>query len=168
MAELGLKLFFLAVRQVSKPIAAATKQAAQDSPAARSVLIAVGRTVNRVSIQVTRLTEGKQALTRVTQIPEEKALTQGADLLSESVIYMIGGATVSYDWMRSRREKEAKKNKEVQDELKRRTEAAANEQRQWDEFRHLQQRITLMQEELWQLRREQQQQQRSRWWPWSG
>ena len=150
---------------IHRPVAAAVKRAAEDSPSARAVLIAVGRRVNGVSIQVTRRLEGKKELSRITQIPEEKALSQGADLLSESVIYMIGGITVSYDWMRSRREKEAKKQKDVEAELKRRQEAAANEQRQWDEFRHLQMRITLMQQEILDLRKEQQQ--RSRWWPWS-
>ena len=49
---------------------------------------------------------------------------------------------------KNKREAAAKDERAKEAELQRREEGRINEQRQWDEFRHLQQRITLLQEEV--------------------
>ena len=138
------KLFFLAVRQVSKPIAAGVKSAALSSSGVSSVLASVGQGMHRLRIQVTRAAEGKLQLGSISPLSTERAVAAGAELLSELVIYGTAAVTIAIDFRASKLKDEAKKE-----------EARLNEARQWEEFRHLQQRMTLLQEELQAIRREQ-------------
>lgn len=130
-----VKLFFLAVRQASKPMANALKRAAQSSDAFTAVLAASGRTLHRVSLQVTRAAEGKEQLKQIAAIAEKRAVERGADLLSEFFIYSVAGGTVYYEWSVQKAEKEEKARRDIATELARREELSRNEERQWDEVR---------------------------------
>ena len=149
------KLFFLAVRQVSKPAANALKTAAVNSTAFSAVLQSVGQGLHRLRIQVTRASEGKLRLAKISPLTPERAVAEGGDMLAEVVIYSVAGATIAYDYRKNKQKEAAKEAKEDAMERKRIEESVANERRQWDEFRHLQQRITNMQEEIWALRQQQ-------------
>eukprot|EP00957_Ditylum_brightwellii_P181643 13836768-Ditylum_brightwellii.AAC.1 len=55
----------------------------------------------------------------ITPLEPEKALTKGADLLGESIVFLISGVTVVYEYNRSKEKekaKEAQKLKEIEDE----------------------------------------------------
>ena len=71
---LVLKLFFLGVRQISKPIANRAKDAAHSSGLMKAVAVGLGRGMYRLQTQVTRLSEGKPPLLRVAQLEEEEAV----------------------------------------------------------------------------------------------
>ena len=151
---LATKLFFLAVRQVSKPLAGVAKQAAANSENFRGVMAFIGRGLHRMDLQVSRVAEGKALLKSITTLPEERAVVRGADLVSELVIYSVAGATVYYEYNLAQQKDKAKTEKAAAAE-------ALNEQKQWeafernrDEIQHLQKRLTLMQEELQLLRTE--------------
>ena len=73
-----LKLFFLGVRQISKPIANRAKDAAHSSGLMKAVAVGIGRGMYRLQTQVTRLSEGKPPLLRVAQLEEEEALVRTA------------------------------------------------------------------------------------------
>lgn len=146
------KLFFLGVRQLSKPVAARAKHLAQNSEAFRGVVVGLGRTLHRMTIQVTRQSEGKDALGHITPLNEIAATERGADFFSELLIYSIAGSTVLYEFNVQQKDKERKAEAERAAEMQRIVESRTNEERQWDEFRALNQRITLLQEELWSLR----------------
>ena len=88
---LAMKLFFLAVRQVSKPIAGFARQRALNSENVRGFLAFVGRGLHRMDLQITRIAAGKEPLASVTKLPEERAVVRGSELVSESVIYGIAG-----------------------------------------------------------------------------
>jgi hypothetical protein len=156
---IAMKLFFLGVRQLSKPIASVAKRGAQESPFFRQLMISVGRTLHRATIQITRLSEGKNELANIVPLNEQTAITRGSDVVSELVIYSVAGSTVFYEYRLQKREKLLKEQQEIEAEARRREEARDNERRQWDEFSRLNQRINLLQEQLWQ-----QQQRRSWWW----
>ena len=66
-----VKLFFLAVRQASKPMANGLKRAAQSSDVFTAVLAATGRTLHRVTLQITRASEGKDQLATVAKLAEK-------------------------------------------------------------------------------------------------
>jgi hypothetical protein len=119
-----VKLFFLGVRQLSKPLAARISAGAKGSPTFSTVLAAVGRQMHRATIQVTRASEGKASLRHVLELSEQKAVERGADILSEFVIYSVAGTTVCYEWNLTRKEKENKAEKEKAAELARRCAAA--------------------------------------------
>ena len=73
-----LKLFFLGVRQLSKPIASRAKDAAHSSGLLKAVAVGLGRGTYRLQTQVARLSEGKPPLLRVAQLEEEEALVRTA------------------------------------------------------------------------------------------
>ena len=135
-----LKLFFLGVRQASKPMANALKRAAQSSEVFTVVLAATGRTLHRVTLQITRASEGKEQLATVAKLAEKAAIQRGADLLSEGFIYSVAGATVYYEYNMQQREKAEKAEKDAEKERARREEMRKNEERQWDEVCAAQQR----------------------------
>tara|TARA_B110000046_G_C12783660_1_gene310095 strand:- start:221 stop:616 length:396 start_codon:yes stop_codon:yes gene_type:complete len=127
---------------------------------------------------VTRLAEGKAALKNINPLTEERAVVRGTDLVSELVIYAIGGATVLIEYRRSETEKKVKEAKDAAKEQQYKEEAARNEQRQWTEFQNLERRITLLNEELASLKQEERQRRqleaaaaaasdssRHGWWP---
>jgi optic atrophy 3 protein len=130
-----VKLFFLAVRQASKPMANGLKRAAQSSDVFTAVLAATGRTLHRVTLQITRASEGKDQLATVAKLAEKAAIQRGADLLSEAFIYSVAGATVYYEWSMQQREKVQKAAKDAANEAQRREDMRKNEERQWDEVR---------------------------------
>mmetsp|Transcript_20498 Transcript_20498/g.52177 ORF Transcript_20498/g.52177 Transcript_20498/m.52177 type:complete len:176 (+) Transcript_20498:100-627(+) len=173
---LGLKLFFLAVRQVSKPVAGVVKRAAANSENVKGVMAFCGRGMHRMNLQASRLVEGKPMLASISQLPEERAVNAGADLLSETIIYGVAGATVYYEYNLQQVDKKAKDAAAAEKEGQRREENRQNELQQWeaharhrDELRHLEQRITLLQEELQLMRqeaRERDEVQRRRGWLW--
>ena len=99
-------------------------------------------------MQVERASQGKNPLRSIHPLSEEVAVISGADLLSEVMIYSVAGATVTYEWRNNKRESAEKERKATEAEARRREESRLNEQRQWDEFSHLSQRITLLQEEV--------------------
>jgi hypothetical protein len=151
------KLFFLAVRQLSKPVAAGVKSAAISSDAFKAVLAASGQGLHRIRIQVERAAAGKVALSNISPLSNDRAVANGAELLGEVIMYSIAGVTVTYEWSKSKKESAEKERKAEKAEIKRLEENRVNEHRQWDELRHLQQRITLLQEELQSVRLEQRQ-----------
>ena len=173
---LALKLFFLGVRQISKPLAGLAKSAATESPLFQQAVISAGQSVHRLRIQVSRVAENKSTLAKITPLSEQRAIAQGSDLLSESIIYSIAGFTVVYEYRLQKRDKASKELAEAAAEAKRRQEMQANEERQWAQFRHLEQRISLLQDMVWTLetqcrtheelqrQQQQEQQQRRRWW----
>ena len=81
-----------------------------------------------------------------------------------------------YEYRLQKRDKASKELAEAAAEAKRRQEMQANEERQWAQFRHLEQRISLLQDMVWTLetqcrtheelqrQQQQEQQQRRRWW----
>jgi hypothetical protein len=73
---LVLKLFFLGVRQISKPIANRAKDAAHSSWLLKAVAVGLGRGMYRLQTQVTRLSAGKPPLLRVAQLEEEEAVVR--------------------------------------------------------------------------------------------
>ena len=73
---LVLKLFFLGVRQISKPIANRAKDAAHSSGLMKAVAVGLGRGMHRLTTQVTRLSEGKAPLLKVTALEEEEAVVR--------------------------------------------------------------------------------------------
>ena len=169
------KLFFLAVRQVSKPVAAAVKRIAESSELSSQVLTTTGQGIHRMQIQVSRAADGKLQLSRIAPLKADAAREVGANLLSELVIYSIATSTIVYEYRMGKIAEAKKATAKAEAEAKRREENRQNEDRQWEEFRHLQRRITMLQEELQEVRQrteaheqeqQQQRQQQQRTWQW--
>ena len=159
--EVGIKLFFLAVRQLSKPIAGVAKQMATNSESLKDTLSLFGRVLHRFDLQLNRIAEGKPMLTSLAPLPEARAVIRGADVISEMVIYSIAGATVYYEYCMSKIKERAKEAAVKAERARHEAAAAAHEAQNWethdrhrDELRHLEMRITLLQQDLQHMRGE--------------
>lgn len=123
------KLSLVLVKQVSKPIANFVKREAKLHPALAPPLSWAGGLAHRTNINLTRWVTGQGWLSRgsiatMAPITQEKALDIGSELLGESVVFSIVGATVALEVSRQNRAK-AKEAERIK----------ANERRQWEEFR---------------------------------
>lgn len=173
-----LKLAFLAVKQLSKPIANRAKAAARNSDAFRGIVVAVGRQIHQLQIQLTRLAEGKVSLAHITPLREQAAVDRGAEFVSEMVIYSVAASTIVYEYQQSASEKKRKEAEAAAEEERRLEANKALEQRQCEQLDMLNKRITLLDEQLWALRQEQaahRAAERARgeraaqgWWRWFG
>ena len=150
-----VKLFFLAVRQVSKPLANQAKRTAKQSELFQSLCVGVGRMIHRGTIQLDRRADGKEQLAHIAPLNATAALDRGAEFFSELIIYSVAGATVVYEYNLNERQKKQKAEQDADKETRRRAEMRVNEEKQWEEFRELNRRITSLQEELLLLRQEQ-------------
>ena len=79
--------------QVSKPLANRAKSFAQNSDAFKSVMVGFGRNLNRLTIQLERRAEGKDALAHISPLNELAAVERGAEFFSEAIIYSVAGRT---------------------------------------------------------------------------
>ena len=107
LANLGVLL----VRQVSRPIAAGASRRAKKSPFFRDYIcipIAQGFHLFDVKVRMRILNLGKA--TQVPKLNEEKAIEQGAQLLSEIVILSIAAGLVVYEYRRSSEKEDVKED----------------------------------------------------------
>jgi len=110
------KLGVLLVKQVSKPIAAAVSRRAKKSPFFRNYIcipIAQGFHLFDVKVRMRILNLGK--VTKVPKLNEDKAIEEGAQLLSEIVILSIAAGLVMFEYRRSS-EKEGAKQEAMEKE----------------------------------------------------
>lgn len=87
-------------------------------PMTRRALITFGQTTHAISTRMTIWSSGYKVRS-ITPLEEEVALVQGADLLSETFIFVVSGGIVVYEYHRSsekERVKEAQRIKEITDE----------------------------------------------------
>jgi len=147
-----IKLFFLAVRQLSKPIANRAKGFARESEGFRSMTVAVGRFMHRFQLQLGRVADGKESLSHIAPLNEQAAVNRGSEFLSEFIIYTIAGGTVVYEFNQQQHEKRRKDQQAAEQEARKEADATAQRERNRDELQELRTRVTLLDEQLWHLR----------------
>jgi hypothetical protein len=90
-------------------------------PMTRRALITFGQTTHAISTRMTIWSSGYKVRS-ITPLEEEVALVQGADLLSETFIFVVSGGIVVYEYHRSsekERVKEEQRIKKITDEASR-------------------------------------------------
>ena len=157
-----IKLAFLAVKQVAKPVASRIKAHAREAPFFRGTMIALGRKLHFGSVQLERIADGKAALRHVSDLTEQVAVERGTDFLAEAVVYSVSASIVGYEFVMSERKAQAQAAKEAAKEAEVLRLKEANEELQWQELRQmhliqsdLRHRLMLLEEER-----------SRRWWRW--
>ena len=116
MAPLPLiKLGFLLVKQISKPVAKNIAAASKERPLFRNwVCMPLGQWAHFIEVRVRMagLNLGQGKVTRVPRLSEAKAVEQGSELLSEFIIFGTAIALVTYEYNRSS-DKEAGKQEQL-------------------------------------------------------
>jgi hypothetical protein len=101
------KLVSLFIKTLAKPVAKQVKHQFVKQPLTRSALVWVGQTEHSVATRMKIWSSGYKVRS-VSKLEEDKALSLGADLLSETFLFTVSGAIVVYEYNRSK-EKESKK-----------------------------------------------------------
>ena len=108
----------LFIKTLAKPMAKQVKHQAIKIPMTRSALIWVGQTSHGITTRMTIWSSGYKVRS-ITKIEDEKALSLGADLLSESFIFSVSVGILMYEYNRSsikEEKKEAAKLQKIRDD----------------------------------------------------
>ena len=103
----GAKLISLFIKTLAKPMAKRVKHQFVKQPITRRSLIWIGQTSHAMSMRLTIWSSGFKVRS-ITPLEEDKALSTGADFISEAFIFSVSGGILVYEYNRSK-EKEEKK-----------------------------------------------------------
>nr|GMD93118.1 OPA3-like protein [Ipomoea batatas] len=127
-----LKLGTLALKTLSKPVAARLKKEAGRHPKFRNFIVGIAQANHRITTTMQRRIYGHATDVEIRPLNEEKAVQSAVDLLGELFIFSVGVAALIFEVQRSSRseaKKEEFRRKEMEavrlreDELAREIEA---------------------------------------------
>ncbi|KAK2642333.1 hypothetical protein Ddye_024096 [Dipteronia dyeriana] len=124
-----LKLGTLALKTLSKPLAAKLKQQASIHPRFRQFIVNIAQLNHRVTTRMQRRIHSHATDVEIRPLNEEKAVQAAVDLIGEIFIFTVAGAVVIFEVQRSSRSearKEEIRKKELE-ELKERDDNLARE-----------------------------------------
>ncbi|KAK6777262.1 hypothetical protein RDI58_023979 [Solanum bulbocastanum] len=111
-----LKLGTLALRTLSKPIAARLKKEARLYPKFRNFIISIAQANHRITTTMQRRIYGHATDVGIRPLNEEKAVQAAVDLLGELFVFSVAGAIVVFEVQRNSRS-EAKKEELCRKEM---------------------------------------------------
>ncbi|KAM3287295.1 OPA3-like protein [Capsicum chacoense] len=124
-----IKLGTLALRTLSKPIAARLKKEAGIHPKFRSFIISIAQANHRMTTTMQRRIYGHATDVGIRPLNEEKAIQSAVDLLGEFFVFSVAVAALVFEVQRSARS-EAKKEelrRQEMEKLRLRDEALGKE-----------------------------------------
>ncbi|XP_065879898.1 OPA3-like protein [Euphorbia lathyris] len=124
-----LKLGTLAVKTLSKPVAAKLKQQAAIHPKFRNFIVSMAQSNHRLTTQMQRRIYSHATDAEIRPLNEEKAVQAAVDLIGELFVFTVAGAVVIFEVQRSAKS-EARKEEIRRQELgamKQRDEELAQE-----------------------------------------
>ncbi|KAL7494318.1 hypothetical protein ACHAWT_003047 [Skeletonema menzelii] len=105
------KLAGLLIKTISKPVAKQIKHSAIRYETSRSALIAVGQASHKITTRMTIWSSGYKVRS-ISKLEDEAALSRGADLLSEAIVFSVAAGVTTYEYLRS--SESSKKKEEAQ------------------------------------------------------
>ncbi|XP_055809258.1 OPA3-like protein [Solanum dulcamara] len=124
-----LKLGTLALKTLSKPVAARLKKEAGLHPKFRNFIISIAQANHRMTTTMQRRIYGHATDVGIRPLNEEKAVQAAVDLLGEIFVFSVAGAIVVFEVQRNSRA-EAKKEelrRQEMEKLRQRDEALEKE-----------------------------------------
>ncbi|KAJ3335517.1 hypothetical protein HDU93_005304 [Gonapodya sp. JEL0774] len=89
-----VKIGFLAIRTIAKPVTAAIKSGAKNHPAFKSFCVNVAQAYHAVDIRLNASLAGGPAPDKVRPLSEAKAVELGADFLGEFLMFAIAAGII--------------------------------------------------------------------------
>lgn len=99
----SFKIFSLVVKALSKPVANRIKAAAAEGLTMRAFCEHSGRIAYRFSVRLNAQVMGTK-VTEITPLSEKKAVKQGAEVLSETLLIGVAGLLVLWEYDRKERD----------------------------------------------------------------
>ncbi|KAL6546560.1 hypothetical protein OROMI_022281 [Orobanche minor] len=110
-----LKLGTLALRTLSKPIAARIKKEAGRHPKFRSLIINFAQANHRMTTTMQRRIYGHATNVEIRPLNEERAVQVAVDLMGELFVFLVAVAAVIFEVQRSARSEAKKEEQRRQD-----------------------------------------------------
>ncbi|MCL7043338.1 hypothetical protein MKW94_020045 [Papaver nudicaule] len=111
-----VKIGYLALRTICKPIASRLKAAAGKHPRFRESIINIAQTNHRFTTHVQRRIYGRDTDVTIRPLDAEKAVHAAADLLGELFVFSVAGLVIIAEVQKSARS-EARKEEKRKEEL---------------------------------------------------
>ncbi|KAK1747781.1 OPA3 family protein [Skeletonema marinoi] len=105
------KLAGLLIKTISKPVAKQIKHSAIKYGTSRSALMSVGQASHAITTRMTIWSSGYKVRS-ISKLEDEAALSRGADLLSEAIVFSVAAGVTTYEYLRS--SESSKKKEEAQ------------------------------------------------------
>ncbi|KAG6419180.1 hypothetical protein SASPL_121392 [Salvia splendens] len=99
-----LKLGTLALKTLSKPIAARLKQQAGIHPKFRNTIVSIAQANHRITTTMQRRIYGHATDVEIRPLNEEKAVQAAVDLMGELFVFSVAVAALIFEGMRQRDE----------------------------------------------------------------
>lgn len=107
------KLVSLLIKTLAKPVSKQIKRQFVKQPVSRNALIWVGQAQHAASTRMTIWSSGYKVRS-INKLEEGEALSQGADLLSETFLFAVSGGIVIYEYNRSSAKEKKKEEARLQ------------------------------------------------------
>ncbi|GER31762.1 optic atrophy 3 protein [Striga asiatica] len=110
-----LKLGTLALKTLSKPVAAKLKKEAGKHPKFRSFIISVAQANHRITTTMQRRIYGHATNVKIRPLDEEKAVQAAGDLIGELFVFSVGVGALIFEVQRNARSEAKKEELRKQD-----------------------------------------------------
>ncbi|KAL3617072.1 hypothetical protein CASFOL_039466 [Castilleja foliolosa] len=110
-----VKLGTLALKTLSKPVAARLKAEAGRHPQFRTLIIRFAQANHRLTTTLQRRIYGHATNVEIRPLNEEKAVQAAVDLMGEIFVFAVAGAAVIFEVQRSARSEAKKEEKRKQE-----------------------------------------------------
>ena len=107
-----IKLGYLLIRTVAKPVANVLKQQTKNHPVFRSACVRLAQTYHRSEIKMSRRLGGaSKAVTEaaVRPLDEQKAIEVGANFIGETLVFIVAGTVLILDQTVSAHKEQARR-----------------------------------------------------------
>lgn len=107
-----IKLGYLLIRTVAKPVANVLKQQTKNHPVFRSACVRLAQTYHRSEIKMSRRLGGaSKAVTEaiVRPLDEQKAIEVGANFIGETLVFIVAGTVLILDQTLSAQKEQARR-----------------------------------------------------------
>ena len=107
-----IKLGYLLIRTVAKPVANILKKQTKNHPVFRSACVRLAQTYHRTEIKMSRRLGGaSKAVTEaaVRPLDEQKAIEVGANFLGETLVFIVAGTVLMLDQTVSAQKEQARR-----------------------------------------------------------
>lgn len=95
-----IKIGYLLIRTVSKPVANVLKHQTKDHPTFRSMCVRLAQAYHRTEIKMTRKLSGatnSAVIATVRPLDEQKAIELGANFIGEALVFFVAGTLLVID-----------------------------------------------------------------------
>uniref|UniRef100_A0A6T8GBK2 Uncharacterized protein n=1 Tax=Proboscia inermis TaxID=420281 RepID=A0A6T8GBK2_9STRA len=96
---------------MAKPLAKRIKHDFSRYPSTQHIIVGIGQVSHQVTSRLKIMSAGYKVRS-IKALEDEKALTVGADFLGESILFLVGGSIVVYEY-NAGKEKERRKQEKI-------------------------------------------------------